>query len=296
MNVFVNRNCPICDNVKGRKSIKPDLHPKDNIEKIKDYWRGFYKKRFFFPYSRCECGFLYCDEYFSPNYLNKLYSSMGDNVHSGDSVTDDMTKDMYIEKIGEILARKDNVSVLELGADNGTLIKKLKKFKNISHVTAIEPNKEMHERLSKVSSRVCSDLSELSESETFDLVICIHVLDHIPEISEYLEELGKRIKKDGLIFGIVHDESSILAKLLADRWPAYCLQHPHLFNPVTIKQILDKNDLSQIEIYKTTNSFKFGYLLYQLFLAVFKIKISFPDLFNINLKVGNIGFIFKKIL
>jgi hypothetical protein len=120
------------------------------------------------------------------------------------------------------------------------------------------------------------------------------VLDHIPTISDYIGKLVKKIRKDGLIFGVVHDESSLLAKLLTNRWPAYCLQHPHLFRPSTIELILNKKNLSQIKIYKTVNSFKFGYLLSQFFLAVFKIKIRFPDLFNINIKLGNIGFIFKK--
>ena len=219
---------------------------------------------------------------------------MSDNVYSGDSETDYMTKDMYVERIVDALACKTDVSILEIGADNGTIIKKLKKFTNISHYTAIEPNEKMHQKLSKVSNNVYSDLSELPEGETFDLVIGIHVFDHIPEISEYIEKLVKRIKKDGLIFGVVHDESSILAKLLTNRWPAYCLQHPHLFNPETIEKILNNRDLNQIEIYKTVNSFKLGYLLSQFFLAVFKIKTKFPDLFNINLKLGNIGFVFKK--
>ena len=48
MNIFITRKCPICDDDKSRESIKPDLHPKDNLEKAGDYWRGFYKKKFFF--------------------------------------------------------------------------------------------------------------------------------------------------------------------------------------------------------------------------------------------------------
>lgn len=294
MNVFVERKCPICDDPKGTEFINPDLHPKDNLERAEDCWRGFYKQKIFFPYFRCECGFLYCKEYFSPDHLNKLYSNMSDNVYSGDSETDYMTKDMYVERIGDALACKTNISILEIGADNGTIIKKLKKFTNISQYTAIEPNKKMHQKLSRVSNTVYSDLSELPEGETFDIIIGIHVFDHIPEISDYIEKLTRRIKKDGLIFGVVHDESSILAKLLTNRWPAYCLQHPHLFNPKTIEKILNKKGLTQIEIYKTVNSFKLGYLLSQFFLAVFKIKIRVPDLFNINLKLGNIGFVFKK--
>ena len=265
MNVFVERKCPICDSGKATEFINPDLHPKENLERQKIVGEAFISRKSFFLIPDVNAAFYTVRSISPPNHLNKLYSNMSDNVYSGDSETDYMTKDMYVERIVDALACKTDVSILEIGADNGTIIKKLKKFTNISHYTAIEPNEKMHQKLSKVSNNVYSDLSELPEGETFDLVIGIHVFDHIPEISEYIEKLVKRIKKDGLIFGVVHDESSILAKLLTNRWPAYCLQHPHLFNPETIEKILNNRDLNQIEIYKTVNSFKLGYLLSQFF-------------------------------
>ena len=102
------------------------------------------------------------------------------------------------------------------------------------------------------------------------------------------------LNKKGYIFGVVHDESSGLARMLGKRWPAYCLQHPHLFNPKTIENLFSKINLEKISVYKTINSFKIGYLISQLILAIFKKNIKCPELFNVNLKLGNIGFIFKK--
>ena len=102
------------------------------------------------------------------------------------------------------------------------------------------------------------------------------------------------LNENGYVFGVVHDESSKLAKILGKRWPAYCLQHPHLFNPGTIQNLFSEINMKKISIFKTINSFKIGYLISQLVLAIFKKKVKCPELFNINLKLGNIGFIFKK--
>ena len=294
MNPFISRQCPLCDEPKTKISIYPDANPEKNLDKIQNYWRGFYEKKIFFPYSRCQCGFLYCEKYFSDDFLNTLYSNMEDNIYSGDSETDHITKDMYVDEINKMIKDRGNLSVLEIGADNGTIIKKLKKYKNIIDFTAVEPNKKMHNNLSELTENVFSDLSELPKNKTFDIIVCIHVLDHIPKIDGYIKDLASLINKDGFLFGVVHDESSTLAKLLGKRWPAYCLQHPHLFNQKTINDLMQRVGLREIKVFKTTNSFKFGYLLSQLYLALLKKNIKFPSLFNIKLRLGNIGFIFRK--
>jgi ubiquinone/menaquinone biosynthesis C-methylase UbiE len=219
---------------------------------------------------------------------------MKDNIYSGDTETDYLTKDKYIDKLEEVISKKTDFSVLEIGADNGTILKKLKKFSNITKISAIEPNLNMHKLLSNVADNVYEDIDDIELNEKFDLIICIHVLDHIPMISKYINSLSQLLKKDGHIFGVVHDESSILSRILGKRWPAFCLQHPHLFNEFTIKKLFKKISFNTIEVYKTKNIFKFGYLISQLLLALFKINVKVPKLFNISLKLGNIGFIFKK--
>ena len=215
----------LCSNGLTEEAISPDIAPDDNIDKIGNYWRGFYKDKLFFPYNRCSCGLLYCKKYFDDKYLTKLYSNMDDNVYSGDVETDHITKDKYIDKINDIISEKNISSVIEIGADNGSILKKLrKKNPSIKKCIAVEPNKKMHDLLKNVSHSVYNDISEVPENDKFDLIICIHVLDHIPNISEYIIKISNMLNKKGCIFGVVHDESSKLAKYLA-KWPAYCLQH-----------------------------------------------------------------------
>ena len=66
--------------------------------------------------------------------------------------------------------------------------------------------------LKKLSHSVYNDISEVPENDKFDLIICIHVLDHIPNISEYIIKISNMLNKKGYIIGVVHDESSGLAK------------------------------------------------------------------------------------
>ena len=292
---FIERDCPICEKpIESKKGIIPDINPDNILNNIDYYWRGFHKEKVFFNYSRCCCGVLYCKKYFSNEQLSKLYSNMSDNVHSGDIETDLYTKDSYIKSILNNLKKEKPISILELGSDNGSLLKKLQTKIPIKKIVAVEPNVKMHAKLEKIADNVYSDLSDVPELDKFDLIICIHVLDHIPDINKLINSLYLKLNNSGYLFGVVHDESSLLAKILGNRWPAYCLQHPQLFNERTIKKMFEKHNLTEIKTYKTINVFKFGYLLEQLLLAFFKIKINLPNLFNVHLKLGNIGFFFRK--
>ncbi len=295
MTCFIERNCPICEKpIQTNRGVIPDINPENISNNIDHYWRGFHKEKVFFDYRRCCCGILFCEKYFSNEQLSKLYSNMSDNVHSGDIETDLYTKDFYIQSILNNLKKEKPVSILELGSDNGSLLKKLQGKIPIKNIVAVEPNVKMHTKLEQIVDNVYSDLSDVPESDKFDLIICIHVLDHIPDINNLINSLYLKLNNSGYLFGVVHDESSFLAKILGNRWPAYCLQHPQLFNKRTIKKIFEKHNFTEIKTYKTVNVFKFGYLLEQLVLALFKIKINLPNLFNVYLKLGNIGFFFKK--
>ena len=54
---LTDRKCPACqENLDSKPSVLPDINPEDNIDIIKNYWRGTYKQKNFFPYHRCKYG------------------------------------------------------------------------------------------------------------------------------------------------------------------------------------------------------------------------------------------------
>ena len=69
------------------------------------------------------------------------------------------------------------------------------------------------------------------EGDGLDLVIAIHVMDHIFDLNELFATLRSRLSRQGMFFMVVHHPGSRLARVLAKRWPPYCLEHPQLLTP-----------------------------------------------------------------
>jgi hypothetical protein len=74
------------------------------------------------------------------------------------------------------------------------------------------------------------------------------------------------------------------------RWPAFCLQHPQIYNFSSTRALLEAAGFDTAEQHKTVNFFKLSFLLkHALWAFGFKIK-SVPDFGNLTLglKLGNI--------
>ena len=102
------------------------------------------------------------------------------------------------------------------------------------------------------------------------------------------------LNAEGTIFGVVHDEKSLLARILASRWPAYLIWHPHLFNTYSIRSFFKNLGFKQIFIKKTLNYFNVSYLLEHIIRAIFKKEVKIFPLFGLPIKLGNFAFMFKK--
>tara|TARA_B110000003_G_scaffold183782_1_gene182795 strand:+ start:805 stop:1701 length:897 start_codon:yes stop_codon:yes gene_type:complete len=293
---LIKRNCPSCNEIsKNNPEIFPATDPINNNEIIIKNWSGFYRNRVFFPYYRCNCGLLYNKIYLDNLSLSSLYENQKDNVIYDNLSLDLKTKKYYLNILfDELKNKKKDIKILELGADNGNFLNILRTALPNSELYAIEPNKNMRQNLLKLTNNIFENINELPDDQKFDLIVGIHVFDHIPKLNDYINLLGKKLNINGYIFGVVHNEKSILSRILKNRWPPYTLQHPHLFNHNSINNFFIRNNYKKIFIKRTKNFFYVGFLMTQLFLSLFKIKISIPKFFSIGLKLGNFSFLYKK--
>tara|TARA_B100000787_G_C16195897_1_gene300816 strand:- start:227 stop:1123 length:897 start_codon:yes stop_codon:yes gene_type:complete len=293
---FINRDCPVCsENINNSAEIIPDINPTNNDDIIKAYWTGFFKSHVFFPYFRCLCGFLYNKNFPDENSLQTLYSKQDDNIISGDIKLDLKTKINYLIQLKNLFSSNArNLKILEIGADNGSFLKLIRNDYIHYELYALEPNANMQKSLNEVAKKIFRNINDIDSAIKFDLIIGIHVFDHLPNINSYIQKLNSHLHTDGYIFGVVHNEKSFLAKILKKRWPAYRLQHPHLFNHFSLNNLLYKSKFEKIFIKRTKNFFSVGFLINQLALAIFKVKINLPNFFSIGLKLGNFSFLYKK--
>jgi len=285
------RRCPLCKSQESSKEILPEVEVTDST--LASHWSGFLTEKIFFPYHRCACGFLFCPHYLDDKVITQLYGSMTDNEHSGNPKLEQATKAGYAKQFLNYSKRQHFKSILELGADNGTLARILNESVIIDQYHCVEPNQEVHDQLRLIPNVVIHETLEqaLKAGKKFDAVLAVHVMDHIPNFDLIMTKLRDAMCEGSVFYCVVHNEKSLLAKIFRRRWPAYCLQHPHLFNHVTRPKILDKKYYTSLKIYRTQNYFSFGYLFEHLCLALFKKTFVFPEMFNVRVALGNIALI-----
>ena len=195
--------------------------------------------------------------FFSEEALASLYSSMPDNTSVGGLEGTRRTQLGYAKLLAEA-----NVEgpFLDIGADIGLLTEAVQRTKKTSAV-CIEPNEsvwpEIRERLGEKVG-IHKSIGDLLPGAMFGQTGAVHVLDHLLEPKKLLRETRQVSVESGELLLVVHNEKSMLRRLLANKWPPFCLQHPQLFNPDTLLSILESAGWSTRKIGQTTNYVSLG--------------------------------------
>jgi SAM-dependent methyltransferase len=293
---FEARGCPNC----GRSDPTADSAISSNpraedlsFTELKDYWRGFRKQNVHFSYVRCSsCLLLFCPVYFSSEQLHQLYEAMDDNTNGESLEVLNHTQNSYVNELTSRVTLKGDV--LELGGDIGLLTAQLLKFPEVRSVTVIEPNIETHAALTRIigdRGRVVAIWSEIDSGKRFDAIVGVHVLDHLLDLNSDLSKMVNHLNPNGFLFFVTHDEGSLLRKALRSKWPPYCLQHPQIFNTLSIKTALNPRGYNQIDVFKTTNIFTLRHII-ELASKIFGLPAFIAKLFPnmaIRIRLGNIA-------
>ena len=261
MSVWNKRNCPVC--MRDNHSELPEMaSPKraENLtwEQVKDLFVGLRNEQAFFSYYRClSCGLLYCPWYFNEEQLETLYSEMPDNLMGEDKSVISKTQAGYVKWLSK---RTTGKNYMEIGPDIGLVASSVDKTFEVYNAYLVEPNRAVHEDLSKSMPNtpkveVVEYLHQLNDAKS-DLITGIHVYDHLLYPVKDLKELRAKCDDNARLIIVVHNEKSKLRYLMKKAWPPFCLQHPQLYNPVTLGKLLDKSGWQLLEVQKSTNWYK----------------------------------------
>lgn len=229
-----------------------------SFQEISKYFVGFREDQIFFSFHRCSnCNLLYSPKYFSNEQLDILYADMPDNLLGEDKSIISKTHQGYVK---QILKKVKKSSVyLEIGPDIGLVTRLAISQFEPNKVILIEPNVSVHSELlinSKSNAEVLliDDVGVLGDQRP-DLIVGVHVYDHLLNPLEELVKLNSKSAPGAKIAFVVHNEKSIIRKILGKKWPPFCLQHPQLYNKKTIKQILELAGWKIVSIQPTINWF-----------------------------------------
>jgi hypothetical protein len=263
-----------------------------SFSEVKDSFVGLRSRQIFFSYYRCQsCSLLYCPWYFGERQLADLYQDMPDNLMGEHKPTVTKTQSGYVKWLSEYLPIANNY--LEIGPDIGLVAKSVVEHFRISKALLVEPNLAVHRELRDAVSGVQSVeiVSYLSESfdKVFDLVVGVHVYDHLLNpVRDLLEIKSKSVPKARLLI-VVHNENSLLRRILGKKWPPFCLQHPQLYNPVTLRTLLSNSGWHLDVAARSTNWWSLNHLMH-LGLKILGLPLGigriFPNI-EIPLRLGN---------
>lgn len=262
------RSCPIC----GSQEIAstPDASASNQAElmawaDVKDFFIGLRNDQVFFSYYRCQkCQLLYCPWYFSKDQISLLYAAMPDNTMGEDKSTVSRTQSAYANWI---MGRKtvSNKKYLEVGPDIGLVAHQIVKLAKPEAISFIEPNhstrQELLESVSIVKDVEIVDFIEELSGRDFSLIVGVHVYDHLLDPVGDLKELRQRVNLGASLSIVVHNESSMLRKLMGPKWPPFCLQHPQLFNPITQRSLFETSGWQVLEVKRSTNWYHLKYFI-----------------------------------
>jgi SAM-dependent methyltransferase len=151
--------------------------------------------------------------------------------------------DGFFETVGRMVAEVEPASVLDAGCGEGETIERLGDL--LPHpVTGVDLNPESvrfaAERLPGDRFDTADLLSLPFEDDSFDLVLCLEVLEHIPDPRPALAELA-RVSSGELILSVPHEPWFRLGNLARGKYLAGLGNHPeHVnhWNPRTFREFL----------------------------------------------------------
>lgn len=293
---FLNRACPVCGaKPAAQVAISSQVIAESlGFDALVPYWNGFFKDKVFFSYARCGgCGLLYAPIFFNGPQLERLYGQMPPNMAEVPLEALRHTQRGYFEALKNCSDLEGGF--IEVGPDIGLFTENCVREGRYDEYWLFEPNRDVLPALSKIvegrKSHIIHDMFGFSHvpDHAASAAVMIHVLDHLLDPVATLRELRQKLKPGARLLLVTHDESSLLRRLVGWRWPAFCLQHPQIYNPESMRILLEAAGFEVLQQRKTVNYFQVDFLLKHLLWA-FGMKVqsvpSFGQL-TLGLKLGN---------
>jgi len=296
MSEYLSRDCPGCGSSNRTAEVASDQRAESmSLDQLRPFWSGLFKEKIFFTYDRCEeCGLLYAPTFFDDAQLTELYSAMAPNMDLVPTKAIEATQRGYFEEAMKGLDKAVG-SFLEIGPDVGYIVRDASAGGRFDRFWLFEPNLAVHDALVEATAglphTILPEMTDLSAipNGSVSLAVMIHVLDHLIEPRAMLEQIRTKLRPGGRLVIVTHNEHSILRSLMRKRFPPFCLQHPELYNPKSITELLNRAGFPKVKVKRSKNYFPIDFMIRQAFYAV-GVKLDSLPLPQgvVGLRLGNI--------
>lgn len=149
-------------------------------------------------------------------------------------------------KVKLINAQSEKGSLLDIGAGTGDFLVVAKK--EGWQTTGIEPNIKAKKIAINKGVFFADTLSDL-DTHSFDVITMWHVLEHVPNLDEYILELKRIVKPSGTILIAVPNFKSFDANYYGRFWAAYDVpRHIWHFSKTAIQKLFSENEMKLVDV------------------------------------------------
>ena len=187
-------------------------------------------------------------------------------------------------KVKLINAKSEKGKLLDIGAGTGDFLVVAKK--DGWETTGIEPSSKAKAIAINKGVNFADNLSDL-ESHTFDIITMWHVLEHVPNLDEYILELKRLLKPTGTILIAVPNFKSFDAEYYGRFWAAFDVpRHIWHFSKTAIDKLFSEKEMKLVEVLPM----KFDSFYVSLLSEKYKTgKMNFIRAFFVGLKSNKSG-------
>ena len=151
-------------------------------------------------------------------------------------------------KLVSKIAGKKQGEILDVGSGTGAFVNEMKQ--NGWQVMGLEPDagaRKIAKEIFNYGLRDTPELFHLPEN-FFDVITLWHVLEHVHDLQNFLNQLKKILKSSGQIIIAVPNYTSLDASVYKEYWAAYDVpRHLYHFSPLAMEFLMKKTGMEIIE-------------------------------------------------
>jgi len=159
-----------------------------------------------------------------------------------------------VELLLNLMGTLENQRVLDLGCNVGILtnllVERGAEVKGLDlSISTLSLGKKVHRRISFIRG----DGENIPFKErSFDSVICVEVLEHVPKPQHLIDQALRVLKPGGSFIVIVPNDDSLLFKFIWWIWQhtggkKWVGLHIHIYNPISLRYLLSDFKLERVE-------------------------------------------------
>ena len=139
---------------------------------------------------------------------------------------------------------KSKGQFLDVGGGTGAFANEMKQ--QGWQVTGLEPDTDARAVAKQLYNLELKEMNMFNQlpANSFDAITLWHVMEHVHDLSAYVQQLKNLLKEDGRLFIAVPNYTSKDAAIYKECWAAYDVpRHLYHFSPGSVKVLMEKHGL-----------------------------------------------------